>query len=53
LNVGTVMRKHKVIQRKFKLENTGPKDIQFEWKLYDLNKVAKANKFFELKIGNP
>lgn len=30
------MRKHGPIIKTFKLSNTGPKPLEFEWKIYDL-----------------
>jgi len=45
------MRNSGLVSREFKVTNTGPKDIELEWKVYNLNDTKPP--YFDIKIVEP
>ena len=41
------------VKREFHVANTGPKDVEVEWKLYNMVGNEKRNEYFNLKIVEP
>lgn len=53
--LGTYMRNSGSITREFRVTNTGPKDIELEWKIYNLSQAEEGGQenLFEIKINDP
>lgn len=53
MNLGYIMSNYGPLTRTVKLTNTGPKNIKYNWKLYNLSRNASEVDFFNLQIGEP
>lgn len=45
-----------MVTREFRIENTGPKEIEIEWKVYNLDEdeeVSKDRAYFNIEVGPP
>lgn len=52
-NFGTYMRNITTVKREFKIQNSGPKDITMDWKLFNLDEKSEGNDYFNIKIEDP
>lgn len=46
------MRNFGVISRDFRVMNTGPQDVELEWKIYNLG-TSSTSEYFDIKITDP
>jgi hypothetical protein len=52
--LGNILSKSNVFTRDFRLTNTGPKDIEIEWKMYNFeSKKELDQKYFNIEIVPP
>ena len=42
-----------LISREFKVQNTGPKEVVMEWKIYDLKSLSPTQSYFDIRIVDP
>ncbi|KAL4472936.1 hypothetical protein ABPG72_007813 [Tetrahymena utriculariae] len=52
-DLGHYMKNGTMLEREFKITNTGPKTVKIEWKMYNLNSNNQEQDFFDLKISDP
>ncbi|CAD8087121.1 unnamed protein product [Paramecium primaurelia] len=51
-DLGTYMRNFGTISRDFRVMNTGPQDVELEWKIYNLGNSTISD-YFDIKITEP
>jgi hypothetical protein len=52
-DLGAFMRNSGGIAREFRVTNTGPKDIELEWKMYNLSEISNSENLFDIKFCDP
>ncbi|KAL4510071.1 hypothetical protein ABPG72_010264 [Tetrahymena utriculariae] len=52
-NFGTFMKNISVMKREFKIQNSGPKDLTMDWKLFNLDEQKDVSDFFKIKVEDP
>lgn len=52
-DIGAFMRNSGMISRELRVTNTGPKDVEVDWKCYNLGGKSANQKYFDIKIVNP